>query len=235
VDGSTWTFLANGSGISGLQLTVDGAGNPSLVSRWMLNAGGTGGSSPILANGILFYSSFGGVKALNPRTGAQLWSAALGGVHWESPIVAAGHLYITDEANKLWAFAPDPAPLQFFTVPPCRVIDTRGPDGTFGGPALPGDGATRRFPIAGQCGVPADALAVAANVTVVVPSGAGDLRFGPSGFAASTATLHFTAGQVRSNNAVISLTGDPVGSLAVQTDIFPGGTNLVLDVSGYFK
>jgi len=33
-------------------------------------------------------------------------SAAIGGVHWESPIVAAGRLYVTDEAGKLWAFVP---------------------------------------------------------------------------------------------------------------------------------
>jgi len=235
VDGSTWVFVANGSGISGLQLSVDGAGTPSLVSRWTLNASGTGGSSPVVANGILFYASFGGMKGLAPRSGSQLWSAAIGGVHWESPIVAAGRLYVTDEAGKLWAFVPNPAPLQFFTVPPCRVIDTRGSAGTFGGPALAGSGAKRSFPVAGQCGLPADALAVAANVTVIAPTHDGDLRFGPNGFAAATSTANFQAGQVRGNNAVIALTGDPLGSLAVQTDVFPGSTDLALDVVGYFK
>jgi outer membrane protein assembly factor BamB len=232
VDGATWAFVANGAGISGLKLGVDGAGNPALASQW---TSGTGGSSPIVVNGVLYDSSFSGIRGLNPRTGAQLWSAALGGVHWESPIVAAGHLYVTDEAGKLWAFAPNPAPLQFFTVTPCRAIDTRGPAGTFGGPALAGSGAVRRFPLAGQCGVPADAQAVAANVTVINPSSGGDLRLAPSGFASPTSTINFSAGQVRTNNAVVSLTGDPLGSLAVQTDIFPGSAHLVVDVFGYFK
>jgi outer membrane protein assembly factor BamB len=233
VDGSTWAFVSNGSGISGLQLTLDGAGNPSLVSRWTVRSGG---SSPIVVNGLLFYAGSGNLQALDPRTGAQLWnSTSIGGIHWESPIVAAGHLYVTDESGKLWAFAPDPAPLGYFTVPPCRAIDTRNPTGTFGGPALQGNGAKRRFPLAGQCGIPADALAVAVNVTVVSPSGPGDLRLGPNGFAAPTSTINFSAGQVRSNNAILSLTGDPVGSFAVQTDIASGGVQLVVDVAGYFK
>ncbi len=41
------------------------------------------------------------------------------------------------------------------------------------------------------------------------------------------------AGVFAANNAVVGLTGDPLGSLWVQTDIFPGTTNLVLYVSGY--
>jgi hypothetical protein len=233
VDGSTWTFVANNSGVSGLQLTVDGAGNPSLVSRWTITPGG---SSPIVANGILFYASSGNLQGRSPRTGAQLWnSTSIGNIHWESPIVVDGHLYVTDESGKLWAFAPDPAPLKFYTVTPCRIVDTRNPAGTYGGPALQGNSARRRFPIAGQCGIPADAQSVAVNLTVISPTGPGDLRLGPSGFASPTASINFSPGQVRTNNAILSLTGDPVGSLAVQTDITSGATHLVVDVTGYFK
>jgi hypothetical protein len=36
-DGGSWAFVANGSGISGLEVTVDGAGNPTLVSRWTVS------------------------------------------------------------------------------------------------------------------------------------------------------------------------------------------------------
>ena len=95
--------------------------------------------------------------------------------------------------------------------------------------------ARRRFPLAGQCGIPADAEAVAVNLTVVSPSGPGDLRLGPNGFASPTAAINFSPGQVRTNNAILSLTGDPVGSLAVQTDITAGATHLVVDVTGYFR
>jgi outer membrane protein assembly factor BamB len=233
VDGSTWAFVANGSGISGLQMTVDGAGNPSLVSRWTVRSGG---SSPIVVNGILFYAGSGNLQGLNPRTGVQLWnSTSIGGIHWESPIVINGNLYVPDENSKLWAFAPDPAPLKFYTLSPCRAVDTRNANGTYGGPALQGNSAKRRFPITGQCGIPSDALAVAVNLTVVSPTGPGDLRLGPNGFNAPTTAINFSPGQVRTNNAILSLTGDPVGSLAVQTDIAGGATHLVVDVTGYFK
>jgi hypothetical protein len=233
VDGSVWVFIANGSGISGLQAIVDGLGNPSLTPRW---TDATGGTSPIVANGILYYAGSAGLHALAPTTGSLLWSdASIGGIHWESPIVVNGHLYLTDESARLWAYGPDPsAPANFFTLTPCRIVDTRNPNGPFGGPVLQGNGARRLFAVAGQCGIPASAAAVALNVTVVSPTGFGHLRVGPASFAAPTSTVNFGPGQTRANNAVVGLTGYPLGSLWVETDIFPGTTHLVLDVTGYF-
>jgi uncharacterized repeat protein (TIGR01451 family) len=102
-DRQTWCFVANGAGISGLQLLVDGAGNPSIVSRWTSNRGGT---SPIVANGIVYYVSGGNVWARDPLTGNVLFhDTSIGGVHWESPIVINGRLHVTDENGKLWAYA----------------------------------------------------------------------------------------------------------------------------------
>lgn len=234
VDGGVWVIIANGSGISGLQASVDALGNPSLASRW---TDATGGTSPIVANGIVYYASFSGLRALDPATGALLWSdAGIGGIHWESPIVVDGRLYVTDEGAHLWAYGADPAPAaDFYTVTPCRIGDTRGPNGPSGGPALRGNGTRRLFAVAGRCGIPSSAVAVALNVTVVSPSGPGSLRVGSAGFAASTSTINFAAGETRANNAVVGLTGFPLGSLWVETDIFPGTTDLVLDVAGYFQ
>jgi len=232
IDGSTWTFVGNGSGLSGLKLSVDGSGNPFLASQWTISGSG---SSPIVANGILYWATSNRMRAIDPRTGGLLWSdTSFGGVHWESPIVIAGVLYATDESGKLWAWEPNAAPLNFFTLAPCRAVDTRGASGPFGGPALAGNGAKRRFALAGQCGIPADALAIAANVTVIGPGAPGDLRLGPSGFAAPTSTINFVLGQTRGNNTVLSLTGDPLGSIAVQADL-AGTVNMALDVVGYFK
>ncbi len=230
--GGIWLFVANGSGISGLSLAVDGQGNPSLHARW---TNGTGGTSPVLADGILYYASFSGVMALDPVSGTQLFSdASIGGLHWESPIVAGGHLYVTDENARLWAYGPASTAAGFFTVTPCRAIDTRQAAGTYGGPALQPNGARRLFPLAGQCGIPSDAKAVAANVTVVTPPSAGDLRVGPAGVVDLTSTLNFAAGQVRAGNTVVALTGDPLGAIWVQSDV-TSAANLVLDVTGYFK
>jgi len=56
----------------------------------------------------------------------------------------------------------------FYVLPPCRVVDTRSANGPFGGPALAA-GASRTFTVQGQCGVPADAVSVATNLTVTQP------------------------------------------------------------------
>jgi outer membrane protein assembly factor BamB len=105
-DGSTWAFVANGNGVSGLSLAIDGSGNPSLATVWQ---SGPGGTSPIVANGVLYYASTSGqLRALNPTSGTQLWQGAIGGIHWESPIVANGVVYITDESGRLTAFALPP-------------------------------------------------------------------------------------------------------------------------------
>jgi outer membrane protein assembly factor BamB len=102
-DHSTWVFIASASGISGFKVTVDGSGTPALASQWTDPAGGT---SPVMANGVLFYASTGGISALNPLTGDQLWSdARVASFHWESPIVANRVLYITDENGRLTAYS----------------------------------------------------------------------------------------------------------------------------------
>lgn len=101
-DRSTWLFVANGNGISGLKLRLDAQNVPQLQPMWQ---NGTGGTSPILSNGILFYVGPGSVWALNPTNGSVLWhSTEIGGIHWESPIVANGMLFVTDENGKLTAY-----------------------------------------------------------------------------------------------------------------------------------
>jgi len=232
VDSVVWAFVANDSGISGLRVNVDGSGNPSLSSPW---ANGTGGTSPVVADGILYYASTGGVKALDPTTGTQLFSdSSIGGLHWESLVVIGGRLFVTDEGKMLWAYGPTPPAFNFFTLTPCRAVDTRRAAGPFGGPALPGNGTRRTFALTGQCGVPAGAKAVAVNVTAVASSTSGLFRVGPSGVLNTTSTINFGAGQVKANNVVVSLTGDPLGSIVVQSD-GSGATNLLIDVAGYFQ
>jgi PQQ-like domain len=101
-DNSTWVYVANGSGMSGLQLIIDGSGNPSLVTQWTR----PGGSSPIIANGVLYVVQNNLISARNPLNGNLLWSDShVGGIHWQSPIVANGVLYITDQHGDLTAFA----------------------------------------------------------------------------------------------------------------------------------
>jgi hypothetical protein len=103
-DGSTWVFVTNGSGTSALRLSVVN-GVPSLASQWT-NAGAS--FSPLVANGILYEAGTGVLRALDPVTGASLWSdtASVGTIHWASPVVANGIVYLTDGARHLTAWTP---------------------------------------------------------------------------------------------------------------------------------
>jgi hypothetical protein len=124
-------------------------------------------------------------------------------------------------------------PNSLSTVAPCRVIDTRNPDGPQGGPALAAN-TVRSFPIANSCGIPPSAAAVAVNIAVVVPSNAGDLRVYPAGGPPPLASaINFRPGIVRANNAIVPLgTG---GQISVQCDMPSGSTDFILDVYGYFQ
>ena len=101
-DHSTWVFVADYQHVTGLKLNFDSSGNPSLQVMWQ-NA--TGATSPIVANNVLYYAASGNIKAVNPTDGTELWSGTIGGIHWESPVVVNGALYITDEDAHLTAFS----------------------------------------------------------------------------------------------------------------------------------
>ncbi len=121
----------------------------------------------------------------------------------------------------------------FYTVTPCRLLDTR----EWGYPlSVDWDFGLR---VADKCGIPLTARAIAANVTVTEPSGAGHLTIFPSGGTAPLAsTINFQAGQTRANNAVLPLpaTGYSQGYLTIRTFVPEYGTvHAILDVTGYFE
>jgi hypothetical protein len=121
----------------------------------------------------------------------------------------------------------------YFTVTPCRVLDTRRPVGPYGGPAL-GAGADRSFTVGGQCGVPTTAKAVQVNMAVVEPTGLGNLRLYPAGSPLPlVSSINYGAGQTRSNNAIVLLNAQ--GEIAVRCAQASGTAHFVLDVNGYFQ
>jgi len=62
--------------------------------------------SPLVANGVVFMAHSKLISALDATSGAVLWSdTRIGAIHWESPIVVKGVLYITDQSGKLTAYA----------------------------------------------------------------------------------------------------------------------------------
>ena len=103
-DGASWVFVTNGSGIAALKLVIGAGGTPSLATQWTRTQGG---GSPLVANDLVFYAGGNALRALDPQTGATLWtSPAIGSFHWESPVVANGIVYVSDESAHLTAFAP---------------------------------------------------------------------------------------------------------------------------------
>jgi hypothetical protein len=120
--------------------------------------------------------------------------------------------------------------LQFYTLTPCRLIDTRTPNDA---PALLA-GSDREFVATGRCGIPATARALVANLTVTSSSSQGRVLAYPTATAKPTAsTLNYRAGQTRANNAVVAL--NPAGRLTVSCSQAFGSTHFVMDVTGYME
>lgn len=126
---------------------------------------------------------------------------------------------------------PGEAGTSFRPLAPCRVVDTRNPDGPLGGPALAA-GAARTFEPAGSCGIPFDAVALSLNVTVTQPSSAGELSLFPAGEAPPVSTsLSFGAGRTRANNALVGLSA----GFSAEARLPSGTVHLIVDVNGYFQ
>ena len=128
---------------------------------------------------------------------------------------------------------PVPDAWQFVTLPPCRIVDTRNPNGTFGGPSITGNTA-RAFPL-GQggnpCNIPSNAVAYSLNVTVVPQTTLGYLTIWPTGEGQPTVSvLNSLDGRIKAN-AVIIPAGTSSGSVSV---FVTNTTNVVLDINGYF-
>ncbi len=135
----------------------------------------------------------------------------------------------------LFGLAPHPLRAQasnFYTVAPCRLLDTRDPGGAFGGPSLSFN-ISRSFTFAGRCGIATDATAISANLTITAPTTAGFVTAYPASTVRPiTSQLNYRAGQTRTNNAILAL--GPGGGVEIYLGQASGAAHLILDVNGYF-
>jgi subtilisin len=111
---------------------------------------------------------------------------------------------------------------------PERLLDTRG-SSPFA------SSQPRSFSVRGLGGVPADALAVAGNVTITGQTSGGYVSIGPVMTASpTTSTVNFPTGDTRANNLVVRLAPD--GSLGgVFKGLSGSTTHVIFDVWGYFR
>ncbi len=118
----------------------------------------------------------------------------------------------------------------FYTVSPCRLVDTREPSNA---PALNAE-SERVFSLTDHCGVPPTAKSVALNVTATESTAAGFLTLYEAGILdPGTLSVAYRAGQTRANNAILGL--DPLGRLTVKCNQPSGSVHVILDVDGYFQ
>jgi hypothetical protein len=147
----------------------------------------------------------------------------------------------TGTLASAYFYAPPPAGTQFYSLSPCRVVETRNlPGGPQSGPALAAS-EERVFSItatgAETCGVPDTAVAVSANVTVTQPGAAGELKVYPGdGVVPVSSSLSFNAAQTRANNAMLylSTTTDFSGHRTIKVkNVSTASVHVIVDVNGY--
>jgi hypothetical protein len=111
-NGHIWVFVTEACGMRAYQVTTDANGATRLAEAWRndqpLN-------SPVIAGGVLFVAGGGALLAYDPTSGHTLWDSrwapangSIGPLHWESPIVVGGAVYITDENATITCYGERP-------------------------------------------------------------------------------------------------------------------------------
>jgi len=120
--------------------------------------------------------------------------------------------------------------LAFFPLTPCRVADTRGPQGPLGGPSMQA-GQTRIFPVlASSCQIPDSAQGYSLNMTVAPRHQLGYLTLWPTGETQPlVSTLNAPTGTVTANAAIV-----PTGNGGAVSVYVTDDTNVIIDINGYF-
>ena len=135
----------------------------------------------------------------------------------------------------LTAVAPSArAQYSYFSLNPCRVVDTRNANGVNGGPVL-GPAGQRSFAIRGSCGVPTTAKAVSLNLAVTGMTAGGYITLWPSGQSQPVvSSLNFAGTEpALSNGAIVGLSTN-VQDLSAYVGS-NSAVHIIIDVTGYFQ
>jgi hypothetical protein len=212
---------------------------PPLGTRFRLKAAtAISGFTPEVQRIFQAMKTYGLILADN---GSDMYIQGTYDTRWNNDVLnpAFGSLHASDfDVVQLgWRpTAPPPGgPYRYYTLPPCRLLDTRQPASPAGGPAIPPN-SERVVVAAGSCGIPSTAKALTANVTTVQPGETGFLSFFAGNAAVpATSTLNYSAGEIRANNAVIALATSGTGALALFNAAPTQPVHVLIDVSGYFQ
>jgi hypothetical protein len=120
---------------------------------------------------------------VNAPTGTVVANAAIvpAGTGGGIEVIATNPTDLIIDINGYFAPSGGVGALSFYAVTPRRIMDTRGADGTFGGPIL-GAAQARTVPIqSSACNIPSSARAYSLNATVVPPAPLGFLQLWGTG------------------------------------------------------
>jgi len=118
------------------------------------------------------------------------------------------------------------APLALTAIAPRRVVDTRL---GIGGQTRQLAGGIMRLQVAGLGGIPADAEAIVANITVVEPDAPGYATVYPcTAQVPDVSVLNHAAGQTVANSAIVALS--PQGEVCVYTY---SAAEVLVDITGW--
>jgi outer membrane protein assembly factor BamB len=102
-------LLPDSSEVMALTLQTDANGRARLHPLWTAAVAGT---SPVALAGLVVVAASGVLSALDARNGNVLWQSTyssaggtIGSIHWESPIVVDGAVYVSDGSGNLSAYA----------------------------------------------------------------------------------------------------------------------------------
>ena len=143
-------------------------------------------------------------------------------------------LNMTQNMSAIANFAPSLNGYAFVPITPCRAVDTRGPDGSYGGPALQG-GQVRVFEFGPfMCNLPETVGALVWNLTVI-PHGQplGYLTVWPSNQnQPNVSTMNSPDGRTKANASIVPASDmyDPQVSVYVTNT-----TDFIMDLMGYFQ
>ena len=177
---------------------------------WYLSTWPTGQTQPV-------------VSTLN-SPGEVTANAAMvpAGTNGSIDVYASDDSDLVIDVNGYFA-APGASGLSFYSLPPCRAVDTRqvGSGAPFNG--------TIHETVGNNCGVPATANAVVLNATVVPTGPLWYLTLWPDGSTMpAVSTLNSDSGAIASNMGIVPTMNGIIDAFSTNP------TQMILDLSGYF-
>ncbi len=166
------------------------------------------------------------VSTLNALTGTLTANAAIvpAGVNGSIDVYATDASDLIVDINGYFAPSTSDNDLSLYTLPPCRLLDTRIAGGSFLGQKSPNEDTT-----ASPCGLIPSAEAVVLNATVVPAHILGYLSLWPGDQSQPlVSTLNALDGFLTSNMAVVPTSSGVINAYVTDR------TDLILDTSGYF-